>query len=38
MINQRLSKKYYDSDYIIVNGNSKLTLESKEARDLMILP
>ncbi|CAD8206520.1 unnamed protein product [Paramecium octaurelia] len=38
MINQRLSKQYYDSDYIIVNGNSKLTLESKEARDLMILP
>ncbi|CAD8120470.1 unnamed protein product [Paramecium sonneborni] len=38
MINQRLNQKYYNADYLIANGNSKLKLESKEARDLMILP
>ncbi|CAK63066.1 unnamed protein product (macronuclear) [Paramecium tetraurelia] len=38
MINQRLNNKYYDSDFLVVNGNSKLKVESKEATDLMILP
>ncbi|CAD8119252.1 unnamed protein product [Paramecium sonneborni] len=38
MINQRLNQKYYDADYLVVNGNSKLKIESNEARDLMILP
>lgn len=38
MINQRLNNKYYDADYLVVNGNSKLKMESKEATDLMFLP
>ncbi|CAD8185779.1 unnamed protein product [Paramecium octaurelia] len=38
MINRRLNNKFYDSDYLVVNGNSKLRMESKEATDLMILP
>lgn len=37
MINQKLNNnKYYDADYLVVNGNSKLKMESKIAADLMI--